>query len=100
MYVCVCVYIYYTYTYIHTCIHIYIYVYIFLFLFRKLLCEIFPGGSCKHLPTMQETRVQSLSWEDPLKRKWQPTPVFLPGKSHRERSLLATVHGSQELDVT
>ena len=27
------------------------------------------------------------------KRKWQPTPVFLPGKSHRQRSLaLPTVH--------
>ena len=23
----------------------------------------------------------------PWRRKWQPTPVFLPGKSHRERSL-------------
>ena len=21
-------------------------------------------------------------------RKWQPTPVFLPGKSHRQRSLV------------
>ena len=25
-------------------------------------------------------------------RKWQPTPVILPGKSHGQRSL-ATVHG-------
>ena len=24
----------------------------------------------------------------PWRRKWQPTPVFLPGKSHRQRSLL------------
>ena len=23
----------------------------------------------------------------PWRRKWQPTPVFLPGKSHRERNL-------------
>ena len=23
----------------------------------------------------------------PLRRKWQPTPVFLPEKSHRQRSL-------------
>ena len=28
----------------------------------------------------------------PWRRKWQPTPVFLPGKSHRQRSLWATVH--------
>ena len=24
----------------------------------------------------------------PLRRKWQPTPEFLPGKSHRQRSLV------------
>ena len=24
----------------------------------------------------------------PWRRKWQPTPVFLPGKSHRQRSLV------------
>ena len=24
--------------------------------------------------------IQSLGQEDPLERKWQPTPVFLPGK--------------------
>ena len=41
---------------------------------------------------MQETQVQSLGWVDPLERKWQPTPVFLPGESHGQRSL-ATVHG-------
>ena len=27
-------------------------------------------------------------WKMPWKRKWQPTPVFLPGKSHRQRSLV------------
>ena len=25
--------------------------------------------------------------EDPWRRKWHPTPVFLPGKSHGQRSL-------------
>ena len=29
----------------------------------------------------------------PWRRKWQPTPVFLPGKYHGQRSLEATVHG-------
>ena len=29
----------------------------------------------------------------PWRRKWQPTPVFLPGKSHRQRSLVGIVHG-------
>ena len=37
---------------------------------------------------MQETWVQSLGQEDPLwRRKWQPTPVFLPGEPHGQRSL-------------
>ena len=42
---------------------------------------------------MQEMQVWSLSQENPWKRKWQPTPVFLPGKSHEQRSFLGTVHG-------
>ena len=34
---------------------------------------------------MPETRVQSLGQEDPWRRKWHPTPVFLPGESHGQR---------------
>ena len=37
---------------------------------------------------MQETGVQALGWEDPWRRKWQPTPVLLPGQSHGQRSLV------------
>ena len=29
----------------------------------------------------------------PWRRKWQPTPVFLPGKSHDKGAWQATVHG-------
>ena len=47
----------------------------------------------KHLPTMQETQVRSLGWEDPWRRKQQPTPVLLPGKSHGRRVWQAIVHG-------
>ena len=36
---------------------------------------------------MQEIRVQSLGQEKPLEGKWQPTPVFLHGKLHGQRSL-------------
>ena len=32
-------------------------------------------------PATWETWVQFLGWEYPLERAWQPTPVFLPGKS-------------------
>ena len=47
-----------------------------------------PSGSVvKFLPAMQETQVQSLGKDNPWRRKWQPTPVFLPGESHRQRSL-------------
>ena len=42
----------------------------------------------KHLTTMWETRVQSLCWEDLLEKEWQPTPVFLPGKTPGQRSLV------------
>ena len=37
----------------------------------------------------------------PWRRKWQPTPVFLPGKSHGQRSLVGcSTWGCQELDMT
>ena len=35
---------------------------------------------------MQETRVQSLGREDPLEKEMATNPVFLPGKSHGQRS--------------
>ena len=34
----------------------------------------------------------------PWRRKWQPTPVFLPGESHRQRSLAGCSH--KEADRT
>ena len=44
-------------------------------------------------------RVQSLGWKIPWRRKWQPTPVFLPGKSHGQRSLVGySPWGCSELD--
>ena len=46
------------------------------------------------LVRMQETWVQFLGWEDPLEEGMQSTPVFLPGESHGQRSLVGyTVHG-------
>ena len=32
-----------------------------------------------------------LSWGFPWRREWQSTPVFLPGESHGQRILAATV---------
>ena len=55
----------------------------------------------KRLSTMRETRVRSLGWEDPWRRKWQSTPVLLPGKSHGQRSLVGySPCGRKESDTT
>ena len=55
----------------------------------------------KHLPAMQETWVQSLGQEEPLEKEWQPTPVFWPGISHGQKSLVGySPWGPMELDTT
>ena len=37
----------------------------------------------------------------PWRRKWQPTPVFLPGKSHGQRGLVGySPWGCKESDMT
>ena len=41
----------------------------------------------KNHPAKQETRVWSLSQEDPWRKEWLPTPIFLPGEFHGQRSL-------------
>ena len=55
----------------------------------------------KRLLAMQETGVRSLGREDPRRRKWQPTPVLLPGESHGGRSLVGySPLGRKESDTT
>ena len=41
----------------------------------------------KNLPAMWETQVRSLGREDPLEKGMLPTPVFLLGEFHGQRSL-------------
>jgi len=41
---------------------------------------------------LQETRVRSQGWEDPWRKAWQPTPVFLLGESMDRGAWWATVH--------
>ena len=65
----------------------------------------FPSGPVvKNLPAMQETReapVQSLGGMILWRRKWQPTPVFLPGKFHGQSSLTGySPWGHRESDTT
>ena len=56
--------------------------------------QVFPGGSVgNNPPAKPETRVQSPGQDLPQRRKWQSTPVFLPGELHGQRSWVDTVHG-------
>ena len=62
-----------------------------------------PGG----LPSMgsqSRTRLKRLSSSSRdifWRRKWQPTPVFLPGKSHGRRKLVGySPWGRKESDTT
>ena len=50
---------------------------------------------------MQEMRVRSLDREDPLEEEMATTLVFLPEKSHRQRSLVGySPWGRKESDMT
>ena len=54
----------------------------------------------KHLPTMQETRVRSLGWEDPLEKEMTTHSILLRGKSHGPKSLVGySPWGHKELDT-
>ena len=56
--------------------------------------EGFPSGSdSKESACNAGDPGQSPGREDLLEEEWQPTFVFLPGKSHGQRSLTATIHG-------
>ena len=53
----------------------------------------FPCGSSGKESTCQCRRLRrhgfdSWVWKIPWRKKWQPTPIFLPGKSHGWRSLV------------
>ena len=52
-----------------------------------------PGGSSGKQPACQcrrHSRLGFVLWvrKIPWRRKWQPTPVFLPGEFHRQKSLV------------
>ena len=53
----------------------------------------FPGGASGKEPSCNCRRHKRLRFDPwvgkiPWRRKWQPSPVFLPGKSHRQKSLV------------
>ena len=56
---------------------------------------------CRGPPAMQEMQCNAWVGKIPWRRKWLPTPVVLPGKSHGQRSLAGhSPWGHQESDVS
>ena len=48
-----------------------------------------------------EMRVQALSQEDPLEDETAATPIFLPGESHGQRTLVGySPWGCKDVDAT
>ena len=66
----------------------------------------FPGGTSAKEPACQCRRHKRCGFDPwvgkiPWRRKWQPTPVFLPGESHGQRSLAGcSPWGCKESDMT
>ena len=66
----------------------------------------FPGGTNGKEPSWQYRRLKRCRFDPwvrkiPWRRAWQPTPVFLPGESHGQRSLAGySPWGCKELDMT
>ena len=65
----------------------------------------FAGGAVvRNLPASAgDTGVQVQSWVGKIlwRREWQPTSVFLPGKSHGKKSLVGySPGGRKESDTT
>ena len=55
----------------------------------------------KNLPAMQESQVNPWVGTILWRRKWEPTPVFLHGESHGQRSLVGySPWGCKESDMT
>ena len=48
----------------------------------------------------KRNRLNPWVWKIPWNRKWQPTPVFLPGKFHGQRSLAGYHYLGPQIDTT
>ena len=66
------------------------------------ICDSVVAQTVKTLPAMWRPRFDPWVGKIPWRRKWQPTPVFLPGKSHGWKSLAgySSLWGCKELDMT
>ena len=55
------------------------------------------AGDKRHERHWFNLRLRKIPW----RRAWQPTPVFLPGESHGQRSLVGySPQGHRESDMT
>ena len=78
----------------------------FSLLMFSLLSLGFPGGAGGKEPACQGRKHKSPSFDPwvrkiPWGREWQPTPVFLSGESHGQRSLAGySPWGHKESDTT
>ena len=72
--------------------------------FSQFECPIlgdFPNGSAVKNPPAKAGDASSIPRLKERRRKWQPTPVFLPEKSHGQRSLAVySPKGLKESDTT
>ena len=58
-------------------------------------------SACQCRRQTQDMRIGSLDQEDPWRKKWQPTPVFLPKKFYGQRSLTGySSRDPKDLDMT
>ena len=54
----------------------------------------------KYMPAVQEMQFSPWVGKIPWRRKWQHTPVFLPGESHGKRSFVGySSWGHKDLDM-
>ena len=56
---------------------------------------------CLQILSVERRGFDSSVRKIPWRRKWQPTPVFLPGKAHEQKSLVGySPWGRKESDTT
>ena len=68
---------------------------------NRLLRTSLVAQMVKNLPAIQEIWFQFLGQDDPWRREWLPTLVFLPGEFHGQRSLADYIPwGCKNLDMT
>ena len=78
-----------------------------IFPYKRICISIWNGFSCHlwfttlHNSLLSVIKSKCLSLASWRRRKWQPTPIFLPRESHGQRSLVGcSPRGRTELDTT